>query len=84
METRRMSLILHQLRVRYERALTSVSGSAYFRNLLFLRHKRYLMSVHVVSIWRKLDQYSPRYDQKSDGAVMLSPHHGGALGHIRL
>ena len=40
------------------------------------------MSVPVVSIWRKLDQYSPRYDQKSDGAVMLSPHHGGALGHI--
>ena len=50
----------------------------------FLRHKRYLMSVPVVSIWRKSDQYSPRYDQKSDGAVMLSPHHGGAVGHIRL
>ena len=38
------------------------------------------MSVHVVSIWRKSDQYSPRYDQKSDGAVMLSPYHGGDLG----
>ena len=42
------------------------------------------MSVPVVSIWRKSDQYSARYDQKSDSAVMLSPHHGGAVGHIRL
>ena len=42
------------------------------------------MSVPVVSIWRKSDQYSARYDQKSDGAVMLSPHHKGAVGHIRL
>ena len=84
METRRMSLIPHQLRVWYERALTSVSGSAYFRNLVFSRHKRYLMSVPVVSIKRKSDQYNTSYDQKSDGAVMLSPHHGDALGHIRL
>ena len=44
----------------------------------------YLMSVPVISIWRKSDQYSARYDQKSDGAVMLSPNHCGALGHIRL
>ena len=44
----------------------------------------YLMFVQVVSIWRKSDQYSARYDQKSDGAVMLSPNHGDVLGHIRL
>ena len=79
-----MSLIPHQLRVWYERALTSVSGSALFSESCFSRHKRYLMSVPVVSIWRKSDQYSARYDQKSDSAVMLSPHHGGAVGHIRL
>ena len=83
--TRRMSLIPYQLRFWYKRAaLTSVSGSAYFVNLAFSRHKMYLMSVPVVSIWSKLDQYNARYDQKSDGAVMLSPHHGGAVGHIRL
>ena len=35
METRCMSMIPHQLRVWYERALSSVSGSAYFRNLVF-------------------------------------------------
>ena len=85
METRRMSLIPHQLRVWYKHAeLTSVSESAHFVNLAFLCIKMYLMSVPVVSIWRKSDQYSARYDQKSDSAVMLSPHHGGAVGHIRL
>ena len=85
MATYRMLLIPHHLRFWYKRAaLTSVSGSAHFVNLAFRWIKMYLMSVPVVSIWRKSDQYSPRYDQKSDGAVMLSPHHGGALGHIRL
>ena len=75
----------NQLRFWYKRAaFTSVSGSAYFRESCFSRHKMYLMSVPVVSIWRKSDQYSARYDQKSDGAVMLSPHHGGAEKHIRL
>ena len=42
------------------------------------------MSIPVVSIWRKSDQYSARYDQKSDSAVMLFPHHDGAVGHICL
>ena len=44
----------------------------------------YLLCFPVVSIWRKADQYNARYDQKSDGAVMLSAHHGRAMGHIRL
>ena len=55
-----------------------------FSESCFSRHKMYFISVPVFLIWRKSDQYSARYDQKSDSAVMLSPHHGGAVGHIRL
>ena len=85
MAMRRMSLIPHQLRVWYKHAeLTSVSESAHFVNLAFSRHKMYLVFVPVVSIWRKSDQYSARYDQKNDSAVMLSPYHGRAVGDIRL
>ena len=84
MAMRRMLLIPHQLRVWYKRAaLASVSGSTHFVNLAFRLIKMYLMSVPVVSIWRKSDQFSARYDQKPYGAGMLSTHHSGAVGHIR-
>ena len=61
-------------------ALTSASGIAYFWNLGFCCIKMYPLSFPMVSIWRKSDQYSKRYDSKSVAVVMLSPHHGGAAG----
>ena len=79
-----MSLIPHQLRVWYERALTSVSGSAYFWNLVF----RGITDISCPFQWFEFgeNQTSTAHDmiKKSDGAVMLSPHHDGAVGHIRL
>ena len=90
METRRMLLIPHQLRFWYKRAaLTSVSGSAHFVNLAF----RGIICISCPFQWFQFgeNRTSTAQDmikrvmvQKSDGAVMLSPHHGGAVGHISL
>jgi hypothetical protein len=67
MATRRMSMIPHKVGVCHK-CIDFCVWLCLFLESCFSLHKLSLMSIPMVSIWRKSDQWSKRYDQKSVAA----------------